>query len=318
MDFLRKMISTNKNLFGVLLLAIMVPVTVALIMFRQDIRQRAGGGQIITKLAFQPAIIDAPQNSKTPIPMSVLAYDQAGQPIGDGVSYSWGISSTNTVGTLSSVSGAITTFTPLNNSHGDIYVTATNLNGSLTGSMPVNIGNVTTTPTISVTPQPGTGEIRGMYVGQDGFSTISLPGQKVTVVNDSTGFSQSTTASPQWSFTNLPEGTYSIFTNNISGYTIQHQVCFGCLNQDRFFTGNTFGASVNHTRYLGVTFKYTPLPTGTLSKTGDVNGDNLVDLTDLSMLLTRWKNPIFSNTDFNKDGSVNLTDLSILLSNWGK
>ena len=50
---------------------------------------------------------------------------------------------------------------------------------------------------------------------------------------------------------------------------------------------------------------------------GDINNDNTVNLTDLSLLLSKW-NGTDSNTDINGDGKINLTDLSLLLSNWNK
>lgn len=56
----------------------------------------------------------------------------------------------------------------------------------------------------------------------------------------------------------------------------------------------------------------TPTP-----KPGDTNGDNLVNIIDLSTLLSHW-NAIFTAADFNSDGTVNIVDLSILLSNYGK
>jgi hypothetical protein len=55
---------------------------------------------------------------------------------------------------------------------------------------------------------------------------------------------------------------------------------------------------------------------------GDTNGDNKVDVLDLSILLSNYgktpaqgQNP---NADINKDSVVNIQDLSILLSNYGK
>ncbi len=56
----------------------------------------------------------------------------------------------------------------------------------------------------------------------------------------------------------------------------------------------------------------TPTP-----KPGDTNGDNLVNIVDLSTVLSKW-NTNFTSADFNKDGTVNVFDLSILLSNYGK
>lgn len=55
-------------------------------------------------------------------------------------------------------------------------------------------------------------------------------------------------------------------------------------------------------------------------KTADINGDNSIDLLDLSTLASFWNNSNPSNSfvDLNFDGTVDLLDLSILASNWGK
>ncbi|MBI2596056.1 hypothetical protein HYW46_04975 [Candidatus Daviesbacteria bacterium] len=61
-----------------------------------------------------------------------------------------------------------------------------------------------------------------------------------------------------------------------------------------------------------------PIPTPTPgSKQGDINGDNKVDIIDLSVLLSHWLGTDTSS-DINKDGKVGIIDLSILLSNWLK
>jgi hypothetical protein len=52
------------------------------------------------------------------------------------------------------------------------------------------------------------------------------------------------------------------------------------------------------------------------SKLGDLNGDNKVDLKDLSILLGRY-NSTNAQADINKDSRVDLKDLSILLSRYG-
>jgi len=52
------------------------------------------------------------------------------------------------------------------------------------------------------------------------------------------------------------------------------------------------------------------------AKPGDLNGDNAVNITDLSILLSNW-NTTNVVADINKDGAVNIFDLSILLSNYG-
>jgi hypothetical protein len=49
---------------------------------------------------------------------------------------------------------------------------------------------------------------------------------------------------------------------------------------------------------------------------GDLNNDNVVDLTDLSILLSHF-NSAYANADLDGDGQVKLVDLSMLLSGWG-
>jgi hypothetical protein len=51
------------------------------------------------------------------------------------------------------------------------------------------------------------------------------------------------------------------------------------------------------------------------TKPGDLNGDNKVDIFDLSVLLTNWGST-GGIADINSDGKVDIFDLSILLSNW--
>jgi hypothetical protein len=52
------------------------------------------------------------------------------------------------------------------------------------------------------------------------------------------------------------------------------------------------------------------------SKPGDLNSDGVVNITDLSILLSNY-GTASSTADINKDGTVNILDLSILLSNYG-
>jgi hypothetical protein len=56
-----------------------------------------------------------------------------------------------------------------------------------------------------------------------------------------------------------------------------------------------------------------PPPPG---KVGDLNSDNLVNILDLSILLSKF-NTNDSAADLNQDGKVDLLDLSVLLSKWG-
>ncbi|HEX5395375.1 MAG TPA: dockerin type I domain-containing protein [Candidatus Saccharimonadales bacterium] len=50
---------------------------------------------------------------------------------------------------------------------------------------------------------------------------------------------------------------------------------------------------------------------------GDVNNDNTVNITDLSILLSNY-NTNYPAADFNSDGTVSILDLSVLLSNYGR
>jgi hypothetical protein len=54
-----------------------------------------------------------------------------------------------------------------------------------------------------------------------------------------------------------------------------------------------------------------------ISGKGDINIDNKVDVTDLSILLGNWGATSKPASDLNQDGRVDVTDLGILLGNWG-
>lgn len=56
--------------------------------------------------------------------LSALAYDQNNLPIWNGVTYEWGVSSSNSVGSVNPIFGTITNFLPLNPGIGDVFVTA--------------------------------------------------------------------------------------------------------------------------------------------------------------------------------------------------
>jgi hypothetical protein len=52
------------------------------------------------------------------------------------------------------------------------------------------------------------------------------------------------------------------------------------------------------------------------AKVGDLNGDNSVNILDLSILLARW-NTTDAAADLNDDNVVGIVDLSMFLSRWG-
>jgi chitodextrinase len=86
-------------------------------------------------------------------------------------------------------------------------------------------------------------------------------------------------------------------------------------------TGLTASTSYNYT-IVALDALGNVSPAGTLTaatvtaKIGDLNGDNQVNITDLSIFLSNW-NTSSATADLNHDGTVNIIDLSILLSNWG-
>ncbi len=61
-----------------------------------------------------------------------------------------------------------------------------------------------------------------------------------------------------------------------------------------------------------------PVPNPTPTKSGDVNGDNKVNITDASIIFSNWNKTGMTKAqgDINGDSKVNITDLSIVFSNW--
>ena len=81
--------------------------------------------------------------------------------------------------------------------------------------------------------------------------------------------------------------------------------------------GTTYSYSLVATDAVGNTSPAATLSPTTLNpKPGDLNGDNAVNITDLSIMLSNF-NTANAVADINKDGTVNIFDLSILLSNYG-
>lgn len=85
--------------------------------------------------------------------LSALLYDQNG-PVWSGVTYSWGMSSTSSVGTLSQINGNIAMFTSLNMGTGYVFVTATHGTNTFTGAIPLTIGTISPSPTPASSPSP--------------------------------------------------------------------------------------------------------------------------------------------------------------------
>ena len=86
------------------------------------------------------------------------------------------------------------------------------------------------------------------------------------------------------------------------------------------FTGFDFGDVWDISPYLNDGFPFLRDLTSSGNIPGDVNGDDNVDATDLSMLLFDFGKTGGYNlgSDINGDGKVDATDLSILIANYGK
>jgi hypothetical protein len=134
-------------------------------------------------------------------------------------------------------------------------------------------------PTLSLTANPTS-------ISSGSSSTLSWSSTNAT----------SCTASGAWSGSKATSGTQSVSPTSTSTYNL---ACTG--------SGGTANASATVTVTSG----------GGSGNTGDLNNDGVVNITDLSILLSSW-NTTNSTADINKDGTVNILDLSILLSNYGK
>ncbi|MBI2028788.1 MAG: hypothetical protein HYT07_04230, partial [Candidatus Levybacteria bacterium] len=115
--------------------------------------------QTLSRVEIQPASLTTRVGSP-PIGFSALAYDTNNQPIWSGASYQWGISSTNSIATLSRTSGDIVTFNPLNVGIGDLFVNATFKGETVMKSMKVTVESAPPYATPSYptphTPTPST------------------------------------------------------------------------------------------------------------------------------------------------------------------
>lgn len=114
-------------------------------------------------------------------------------------------------------------------------------------------------------------------------------------------------------------GAYSA-TNTISTANFEY-VAMSAAEINAFLVSKgSWLANYTIAEYISVPYPavYTappPPPPTPARKTGDANGDNIVDLLDLSILASQWGGG--GSADYNSDGIVDLLDLSILASAWG-
>lgn len=149
---------TVKNIFiyvSALVLALSLPVTMW-VSSRNTHKPSRANTLPLGSIRINPEIITTDIKGQ-PIYLSALAYDTGGNPIWSGVSYQWGMSSTNAVGTLiPNANDKLATFVPsaTNRGIGDIWVRGTDTTGqTVIKSIPTSTG-VTPTPTPTILPTP--------------------------------------------------------------------------------------------------------------------------------------------------------------------
>jgi hypothetical protein len=176
--------------------------------------------------------------------------------------------------------------------------TATNASHSLTvkaydGATPVNIA---TSAAVSVTVDN---------------SAPTAPGSLRMTSNTLTSISLAWNASTD----NVAVTSYKLSRNGTLIATLPASTL--AYNDSGLTNTTSYDYSLVATDAAGNTSAAATLNAATVTaKPGDLNGDNAVDVTDLSILLTNY-NTSNSVADINKDGIVNVFDLSILLSNYG-
>lgn len=87
---------------------------------------------------------------------------------------------------------------------------------------------------------------------------LSLPGQKITIKNESTGEVVFQTTSSTWSTGKLVPGMYIVTADSIADYQISSMSCSNCTNPTAhsYSNGNTFYQQVSEGRFYGIYFKY--------------------------------------------------------------
>lgn len=131
----------TKYLGPLLILLGLLPLLVYATQIRQLLFPRATYTGIPSRVLINPGRIQLDVVSNIPLYLSALAVDTNDNYITTGVTYIWGISSTNSVGNLIVKDNtAIATFIAKNTGLGDIWVKAITPLGEATSSIPVCIG----------------------------------------------------------------------------------------------------------------------------------------------------------------------------------
>lgn len=155
--FYRVFWSKFKPLLPIVGLAATLPILVAGVQVTQNLLSKATTlpPQVSAKVAIHPGQIISQPSSK-PIYMSALAYDPKGQPIWQGVTYEWGMSSSGSLAKIESHNDIATYYPTAETGTGDLWVKANTIFGPLVASTQVcqGVPCPTPTPTPTSTPDP--------------------------------------------------------------------------------------------------------------------------------------------------------------------
>lgn len=155
--FSRVFWSKFKPLLPIVGLAATLPILVAGVQVTQNLLSKATTPppQVSAKVVIRPEQIIS-QPSGQPISVSALAYDPQGQPIQQGVTYEWDMSSSSSLGKIESHNDIATYYPTAATGTGDLQVKATTIFGPLVASAQVcqGVPCPTPTPTPTSTPDP--------------------------------------------------------------------------------------------------------------------------------------------------------------------
>lgn len=219
--------------------------------------------------------------------MSALAYDSEKNPIFKGITYSWGISSVNSIGMIDKTEGNITKFYAKNLGTGSIWVIAKQGDTQVQKSINIQVIANDQNPT----PASGNGTISGNTV----------PSGATLVVKNAAGVIVKTTTTPIDHFS-LPVGRYSFIFN---------KSCYKEYRADDV-------PIVSGDNGMG-TWPLAPISPQPPECFGiyNLSKDGVVDCKDMKILIGQYgKKGTNLSADLSRDGIVDGIDYNIMLRNY--
>jgi hypothetical protein len=326
----------KKILFLLVIILIALPVTVILVLNRQNFLNYADSGAIIQKIEVSPGKISIDVKSTEPVYLSALAYDSFGKPVKYlAVNYEWSMSSIDSVGTITNTYGEITEFRPLKYGCGELTVTARWGQEALTKAIQVSVsdredkpnctGIPTLTPTPTLEPDPTTLNLESIKLhglGKGGDNTNAnlsgnlKPLRTVREISLELENSEGTA---------LPILAGEISYSSSSGYfsgsvVLSNEIPSGSyivkVKSPQFLKRQVTGIVV-------ITENKTSNISGLSLVAGDVDDDNSVDIDDYNLLIDCYSDILPARNcddeakktaaDLSDDGYVNSDDYNLFL-----